>query len=108
MNHRDKIIVTKATIEFPMCPTAVVGTTGHGATVRVRYRWGRLSIRVDTRNPAPNGGAEGYKIFERKVDPEGLAGWITYDEIREITADIITRPDQLSRKTYDESDIIDL
>lgn len=108
MTPPGKIIVVSATLDFPMCPTIVSGTTDDGATIYVRFRFGRLSIRIDSRTPAPNGGAGGRRIFEEKLDPDGLNGWLEYDDLRKITADWIEWPEQLSPKVYDEGDLIDL
>jgi len=108
MTMLGKIIVTTAHMEFLLCPTLFVGITDDGATIYVRYRWGRLSIRIDSRDPAPNGGAEGRQIYAEKLDPTGLDGAMSYEELREITADWIDWPDELSRKTYDDDDIIDI
>ncbi len=96
-----KIIVTTAHMECSMCPTVVCGVTTEGETIRARYRWGRLVIRLDPRD-SPLGGAGGAWIMDEQLDPEGLAGCLTYDEIREITADIIDWPDELSLKIFDE------
>lgn len=106
MTPPGKIIVVSATLDFPMCPTIVSGTTDDGATIYVRFRFGRLSIRIGT--PAPNGGAGGRRIFEEKLDPQGLDGCLDYDDLRKITADWIEWPVQLSPKVYDEDDLIDL
>jgi hypothetical protein len=99
-----KIIVVTATMEFPMCPTLVTGTTNEGATVYVRYRWGRLTVRLDPRDPAPHGGAAGVWIMFKELDPGGLAGCLTYDEIRELTAEIIEWPEELSPQIFAENE----
>lgn len=106
MTQPGKIIVVCTTLDFPMCPTIVSGTTDDGATVYVRYRFGRLSIRMDSRTPAPNGGSGGRRIYEEKLDLKGLDGWLEYDDLRKITADWIEWPDGLTPRTYDEADDI--
>lgn len=104
MNPPGKIIVTTAHLEFPLCPAVYVGRTNDGATVYARYRWGRLSVRLDHRDPPILGGAAGRWIIDEQLDPNGLDGSLEYDTLREITADIITWPDDLTPKTYDESE----
>ena len=104
MNPPEKIIVTIAHYECCMCPTIITGTTDDGTTVYVRYRWGRLSVRVDTRDPVPQGGAAGVWIIENQLVPEGLDGCLSYDELRELTADLIEWPDELTPRIYDEND----
>ena len=103
-----KIIVVSAHMEFPLCPTIVSGTTDDGATVYVRYRFGRISIRIDHRKPAPNGGTGGRRIYEEKLDPDGLNGWLEYDDLRKITADWIEWPDELTPRKFDEDDVMEL
>jgi hypothetical protein len=104
MSHPAKIIVTTAHQECCMCPTVIVGRTLDSATVYVRYRWGRLTVRLDLRDPAPHGGAAGVWIMFKQLDPEGLAGCLDYDEIRELTADIIDWPPELSPQIFDDDE----
>lgn len=103
MNTPKKIHVTSAQYECPMCPTIIKGETEDGCTVYARYRWGHLSVRVDSRNPAPHSGAAGASIMERQLDPEGLDGWLDYEELRAITANLIIWPAELTPRTYDET-----
>lgn len=98
MTKPRKIIVTRAHTEFPMCPTAIVGTTDDGSTIYCRYRWGLLTVRLDDRNPAPHGGAEGQTIHEIQLDPTGLDGDLDYDKLRKITEETIEWPSELSPK----------
>lgn len=71
MNPPAKIIVGTAHYESRMCPTAVVGTTtSDGETIRARYRWGRLVIRLDPCDPVPHGGTAGAWIMDQQLDPE--------------------------------------
>lgn len=108
MNPPGKIRVVTAYMEFPRCPTVYVGTTDDGKTIRARYRFGRLVIRLDARNPAPDGGAGGAWIYDQQLDPEGIDGSLDYAALREITTDSIDWPDELTARKYDEDDIIDL
>lgn len=89
MSETAKIIVTVATVECRMCPTIFTGRTADGCTVYARYRWGQLSVRLDPRHPAPDGGAGGTWILERQIDPEGLDGCMTYEELMQHTADTL-------------------
>jgi len=83
-----------------MCPTIFTGTTADGMTVYARYRWGILSIRIDTRDTPPNGGASGKSIYEKQLDSTGLDGALYYDQLKDLTSDIIDWPDELSPKAY--------
>lgn len=87
-----------------MCPTVIIGRTVEGGTVYCRYRWGQLRVSCDHRNPAPHGGAAGQWLMVKQLDPEGLNGCLYYEELRELTADIIEWPDELSPQVFDEND----
>lgn len=100
----EKITVTEAHMECWMCPTIIVGTTANDWTIYARYRWGHLSVRLDPREPAPFSGALGYWIYEAQLDPNGLDGYISYEYLRELTADIIDWPPELTPRTYDDSE----
>jgi hypothetical protein len=91
-----------------MCPTLITGKTENGGTIYVRYRWGQLSVRLDPRDPAPHGGADGVWILERELDPDGIDGWISFESLREITDGIIDWPEVLSPEIYDEDDDIQI
>ncbi|TAE86024.1 MAG: hypothetical protein EAZ82_12235 [Verrucomicrobia bacterium] len=104
MNPSDKIKIVTATIESHLCPTVVVGKSDDGGTIYARYRWGRLVIRLDPSNPPPHGGAAGAWIMDQQLDPEGLAGCISYDEIRELTSELIEWPDELTPRPRRESE----
>lgn len=104
MTPPGKITVVTATMECCMCPTLVTGTTDDGWTVYARYRWGMLSIRLDPRNPAPHSGAEGTWIMAKQLDPAGLDGCMSYEKLREITADIIDWPAEITPKIFDDNE----
>ena len=91
-----------------MSPTVIAGQTDDGSTIYARYRWGRLVIRLDPRDPPPHGGAAGAWIMDRQLDPTGLAGFIDYADLRELTAEIIDWPLELTPRTRDDSDADDL
>lgn len=74
-------------------------------TVYARYRWGMLSIRIDPRDTPPNGGASGKSIYEKQLDSTGLDGALYYDQLKDLTSDIIKWPAELTPKSYnDEAD----
>lgn len=102
MSDNRKVIVIIAQIECRMCPTIIIGRDENGSTIYARYRWGHLSVRLDTREPSPNGGAEGKWIYEQQLDPDGLEGFLTYDELREITAEFIEWPLEVKPRLYDD------
>jgi hypothetical protein len=102
MSEAAKIIVTVAAVECRMCPTIVTGRTANGCTVYARYRWGQLSVRLDPRDPAPDGGAAGVWILQTQIDPEGLDGYMRYEELIEHTSEIIEWPVELSPRTFDD------
>ena len=87
-----------------MCPTILIGTTDDALTVYVRYRWGMLSIRLDPRSPSPHGGAAGVWIKFKQLDPEGLAGFLSYEEIKDLTDEMIEWPEETSPLPPDEND----
>ncbi len=102
MSQLEKIVVVTASMECPMCPTIVTGRTAEGVTVYVRYRWGNLSVRIDPREPAPNAGAEGMWILALQLDPEGLDGWLSYEEVKQHTAEILVWPEELTPRNFDD------
>lgn len=108
MTTPEKIKIVTATLDFPMCPTVIVGTTADGGTVYARFRWGRLSVRLDHRDPPVLGGAAGRWILDQQLDPTGLDGCMSYDELREQTSDLIEWPDELTPRIRDETDGDDL
>ncbi len=108
MSQTEKIVVIEAYTECFACPTIIIGKTSDGWAVYARYRWGQLSVRVDPSEPAPLDGAMGCWIVEKQLDPEGLDGWLDYETLREITAEIMVWPDELSPRTYDNSEATDL
>jgi hypothetical protein len=85
-----------------MCPTTIIGRTANGETVYTRYRWGHLSVRVDSRDPAPHGGAGGAWIFEKQIDQEGLDGCMEYEELKQHTVDIVEWPAELTPRRFDD------
>jgi hypothetical protein len=99
-----KIKIITAQVECGMCPTTITGRTADGLTVYARYRWGHLSVRVDSRDPAPHGGAGGMWILERQIDPEGLDGFMSYEELRELTSEIIEWPGDLTPYTFGDNE----
>lgn len=99
-----KITVITAQQENCMCPTVICGKTDDGCTVYARYRFGRLVIRLDYRDPPPHGGAAGMWLIDQQIDPDGIAGAMSYDELREITAEVIDWPEQLNPPSYGDGD----
>lgn len=99
-----KIIVITAHIECFMCPKTIVGRTDDGCTIYARYRWGHFTVRIDPRDPAPHAGAGGRWIVDKQLDPNGLEGSISYEEIKEITSELVEWPAELSPKIYDEGE----
>lgn len=87
------IKVTAAHYECVMCPMTIVGKTAGGETIYARYRWGHLSVRIDSRDPPPNGGAEGTWIFSEQIGDE-YAGWISYEDLKTHTQHIVEWPVQ--------------
>ncbi len=93
MNEPTKIIVISTTIESQICPTIICGVTDNGWIICARYMWGHLSIRIDNPNPLPNR-INGYWIYNKQLDPSELDDCISYDDLREITEDMIKWPDE--------------
>lgn len=42
--------------------------------------------------------------MDKQIDPAGIDGAMNYDELRELTTDLIEWPVELSPKTFDEND----
>lgn len=99
-----KITITIATIESRMCPTLIVGKTADGTTVYARYRWGHLSVRIDAREPAPHGGAAGAPILEKKIDPDGIDGCLSYHDLQDHTAETLVWPENPTPTPRDEGE----
>jgi hypothetical protein len=77
------------------CPTTYIGQTDDGCTIYARYRWGRLSVRIDPRDDPPHGGAEGTWIYDEQLGGE-YHGCLDYADLRQHTAGLVEWPDQLT------------
>lgn len=104
MIQSEKVTVISAQVECGMCPYTIAGITTKGWTVYARYRWGLLSVRIDERDPAPFSGAAGVWILAKQIDPKGLDGWMTYEELKQHTTEIISWPDELSPRNNGDGD----
>ena len=78
------------------CPTTYTGKTDDGCTIYARYRWGHLSVRIDPREDAPLGGAEGTWIYDEQLGEE-FDGWLDYAELKLHTANLVEWPDELTK-----------
>jgi hypothetical protein len=87
------IIVISASKIFFACPNIYCGKTADRVTVFARYRWGRLSVRVQPAGVDDGlDGATGQSILE--IDHGGkFDGFLEYDELRKLTRDLIQWPD---------------
>jgi hypothetical protein len=83
-----KVTEIKQTCSF--CPSQWEGQTNDGQVVYVRYRWGFLSIRVG--NTLDDAVCRGQEIFEDSVG-DGMDGFLTYDELRNLTVGKIIWPE---------------
>ena len=71
------------------CPAQWEGYTDDDRKVYVRYRWGHLSVRLgDIGDTAEFAGIRGEEIFGKQIG-EDLHGVMSYDELKELTKDII-------------------
>ena len=68
------------TVKIAACPMRLTGQTPDGHEVSVNYRWGFLTIHIDNTE-------DGWTLA-RQVGGEN-DGWISLDEIREITAGVV-------------------
>ena len=75
------IRVISLTVEIAACPLEISGKTENGQEVFVRYRWGHLTIHI------ADGTEDGWTLAQQ-VGGEN-DGWISLDEIREITAGVV-------------------
>lgn len=107
MSRSQKIIVTTAYMECPMCPSTYIGTTATGHTVYARYRFGSLSVRLDPRNPAPYGGAWGLTLMEAHLgEPDD--GHMDYAEMREHSKNLVSWPAELSPRPINDDDCMEI
>lgn len=93
MNPSNKITIAELQYENRICPMVLVGRTTDDFKIYIRYRWGRLSIRIDSRADSPSDGVDGVRIFDAQIGDNPHAAWIEYDELRAVTADLIVWPD---------------
>lgn len=98
-----RIEIASAWVECPFCPTIIVGRTPAGQTVYARYRSGILSVRFDPRSPAPHGGVWGLVLLEGQYG-EANDGHMTYDELKEHSANVVAWPDDLSPQPANEDE----
>lgn len=103
MSNSEKIIVVTAHMDCLMCPSVYIGRTASGMTVYARYRFGRLSVRLDPRDPPPNRGVWGLRILESDIG-ESMDSVLDYDELREITQNVVDWPEQLSERPKSDDD----
>ena len=76
------------------CPTTYTGVTDGGLTVYARYRWGRLSVRIDA-SPEPEfDGAAGGEILAKAIGDK-FDGMLSYAELRQQTDGVVEWPDEL-------------
>ena len=75
------------------CPTTYIGKTDDECTIYARYRWGRLSVRIDPREDPPNGGAEGTWIYDEQLGGE-YHGCLEYSDLRHHTAGVVEWPNE--------------
>ena len=93
------------------CPTTYVGKTDDGFTIYARYRWGRLSVRIDE-SPEPEfDGAAGGEILAKTIGGE-FHGILSYAELRQHTDGVVEWPDEPTkptpRPTIDSTDTLTL
>ena len=75
------------------CPTTYTGKTDDGFTIYARYRWGRLSVRIDA-SPEPEfDGAAGGEILAKTIGGE-FHGMLSYAELRQHTDGVVEWPDE--------------
>lgn len=86
------------------CPTIYTGKTNDGCTIYARYRWGRLSVRIDPCDNPPHDGAEGRWIFERQLGDEHH-GYLDYADLREHTTGLVRWPNELAEVKSDAEPI---
>lgn len=94
------ISVVKVRQTCSACPSQWDGETDDGKMVYVRFRWGHLAVTVgkDIWGETPDG--------VRVVDlyhGDGLAGFMDYMELRELTKDVVTWPDQMENDAGEDS-----
>ncbi len=74
----------------PACPSQWEGTLDDGRMIYIRYRWGRLSVRVSPEPTNDIGDAvRGDEIHASIVGESGWDGSITLDEVKHRVGDLL-------------------
>ena len=71
------------------CPAQWDAVTTDDIPVYIRYRWSRLSVRLGDKDGPMKSAVMGEEIFSKEMDSTGLSGVMSFDELCEITKDII-------------------
>ena len=74
------------------CPAQWDAVTTDDIPVYIRYRWSRLSVRLGDKDGPMKSAVMGEEIFSKEMDSTGLSGVMSFDELCEITKDIIEFP----------------
>jgi hypothetical protein len=75
----------------PACPAQWEGWTDDGRPLYVRYRFGRLSVRVGPVGGDMDSAVEGEEVFFLEHGND-LDGWMDYDELCRLTAGKVRFP----------------
>lgn len=90
--NKNMIKIQKLINTCESCPAQWEGKTDEGKMVYIRYRWGNLSVRISAEQSNDIYEAVGgIEIFNQQLN-DNLHGWLSYEELKTITADIIKFP----------------
>jgi len=84
------------------CPAQWDAVTTDNIPVYIRYRWSYLSVRLGDKDGPIKSAVMGEEIFGKETDSTGLSGVMSFDELREITKDVIEFPKE--NTTANEND----
>lgn len=91
------ITVTRIAKTCYCCPSQWEGLTDDNRQIYVRYRWGSLSITLGEANDMSRFAAvDGKEVMSAEIvadDEMGATGFLTYAQLRELVAGLVTLPD---------------
>jgi hypothetical protein len=76
------------------CPTQWEGVNAEGYVIYIRYRGGFLSIRKGDRSRDVQSAVAGEEIFGKRVSDDPYDSCLSYEELRAVTAGLISFPPQ--------------
>jgi len=79
-------------------PSQWEGKTEDGRKVYIHYRWGHLSVSLgEIGDKDELAGVNGKIVFSKQLDKDGWDGFLTFDELKDITKNKIEWADNAGR-----------